>query len=142
MKGHTEAVKSLRIGAVHVKCSKQKLNIKNSIESDLVLASDYIAWTVWIKKFLRDQNYKIRTTIFSRHTCLKSRWYTLYCFVPIWQFCFCYIDIIFNRIDWYYFLSIINLIFWVNVPTCCYLLLRVLCLRDFFYSLKEWEVII
>ena len=52
MKGHTGAVTSLGIGAVHVKCSKQKLNIKGSIKSELVGASNYMAWTVWIKKFL------------------------------------------------------------------------------------------
>ena len=51
-------------GAIQGKASKQKLNTKNSTESELVGASDYIPWTVWTKRFLEEQGYILKRNIF------------------------------------------------------------------------------
>ena len=52
MKGHTGGVMSMGRGIMHNKCSKQKLNTKNSTETEVGGASDYIPWIVWAKRLL------------------------------------------------------------------------------------------
>ena len=64
MRGHTGGVLTLGRGIVQGKATKQKLNTKSSTESELVGASDYIPWTVWAKRFLAEQGYKLRRNIF------------------------------------------------------------------------------
>ena len=64
MRGHTGGLMSFGRGAVHHKCSKQKLNTKISTESELIGASDYIPWVVWLKHFLREQGKELETNVF------------------------------------------------------------------------------
>ena len=55
---------SLGHGIFHHKSSKQKLNTKSSTEAELVGASDYIAWTLWTKRFLEEQGFKLLRNVF------------------------------------------------------------------------------
>jgi KUP system potassium uptake protein len=64
MKSHTGGVVSFGRGAVMSKSSKQKLNTKSSTESELVGASDYLAYPTWAKKFLGSQGYVLKQNIF------------------------------------------------------------------------------
>ena len=54
------------IGAIHIKCSKQKLNAKISTETEIIGASDHIPWTLWAKRFLQAQGYVLRKHLLSR----------------------------------------------------------------------------
>ena len=63
-RGHTGGVMSGGIGIIHHKTSKQKLNTKSSTESEVVGASDYLSYTIWMKKFLSDQGYKLNRCIY------------------------------------------------------------------------------
>ena len=42
----------------------QKINTRSSTEAELVGASDYVAYTVWITGFLKHQGYKVRNNMF------------------------------------------------------------------------------
>ena len=64
MRGHTGGLMSFGRGAVHHKCSKQKLNTKSSTESEIVGASDYIPWVIWLKHFLKQQGKELKTNTF------------------------------------------------------------------------------
>ena len=64
MKGHTGGLLTMGLGIIQGKATKQKLNAKSSTEAELIGASDYIPWTVWVKWFLKDQGYKLRRSIF------------------------------------------------------------------------------
>ena len=55
MRGHSGGLITTGKGAIHNKINKQKLNTKSSTEIELVAASDYIPWTVWITKVLYEQ---------------------------------------------------------------------------------------
>ena len=57
MKSHTGGVMSLRTGIFHRKSRKQKLHTKSSTEAELVGTSDYLAWTLWAKRFLEEQGF-------------------------------------------------------------------------------------
>ena len=48
-------------GCIHHKSTKQKLNTKSSTESEVVGASDYLPWTIWLKMFLQAQGYVLNT---------------------------------------------------------------------------------
>jgi len=52
------------MGVLDAKSTKQKLNTKSSTEAELVGASDYIPWTIWIKRFMKYQGYDIKSSIF------------------------------------------------------------------------------
>ena len=64
MRGHTGWLMSIGIGAIHSKCSKQKLNTKISTETEILGPSDYIPWTLWAKRFSQTQGYVLRNNIF------------------------------------------------------------------------------
>ena len=64
MKSHTGGIFSMGYGIAHHKSTKQKLNTKSSTEAELVGASDYIAYTVWMKRFMEEQGYKLNSNIF------------------------------------------------------------------------------
>ena len=64
MRGHTGDILTLERGIIQGKASKQKLNTKRSTESELVGASDYTPWTVWVKWFLAEQGYILKRNIF------------------------------------------------------------------------------
>ena len=46
---------SARIGVLHEKCSKQKLNVKSSTEVELVGVSEYIPYNIWLLHFMHEQ---------------------------------------------------------------------------------------
>ena len=64
MKGHIGGLMSLGHGIIYDKCSKQKLNTNSSTESEVVGASDYIGYTLYIKWFLKEQGYVLKHNIF------------------------------------------------------------------------------
>ena len=64
MKGHTGGVTSFGHVITHTECSKQKMNTKSSTESEIVGASDYLAHTVWLAGFMKDQGYLITRKLF------------------------------------------------------------------------------
>ena len=51
-------------GAIHQKCTKQKINTKSSTETEVVGASDYLPWLIWTTNFLKEQGHNIETNIF------------------------------------------------------------------------------
>ena len=55
MRGHSGSLITVGKRVIHIKTNKQKLNTKISIETELVAASDYIPWIVWITKVLFEQ---------------------------------------------------------------------------------------
>ena len=61
MRSHTGGISSMGTGCVHHKSTKQQLNTKSSTESEVVGASDYLPWTIWLKMFLEAQGYKLTT---------------------------------------------------------------------------------
>ena len=61
-KSHTGGCYSLGTGLAHHKTSKQKINTRSSTEAELVGASDYVAYTVWITGF-RIQSSKKASTL-------------------------------------------------------------------------------
>ena len=64
MRGHSGGLITVGKGVIHIKTNKQKLNTKSSTETELVAASDYIPWTVWITKVLYEQGYGVDSTFF------------------------------------------------------------------------------
>ena len=52
MRSHTGGIISLAWGALHTKSSKQKLNVKNSTEAELVGMSEYVPYNIWLVNFL------------------------------------------------------------------------------------------
>ena len=64
MKGHTGGTMSFGKGVLHAKSSKQKLNTKSSTETELVGVSEYIPYTIWMKKFLHEQGYKVTGNVY------------------------------------------------------------------------------
>jgi len=65
MRGHTGGVMSMGVGCVHHKSSKQKLNnTKSSAESEVIGASDYVPWTVWLQSFLKHQGYNLSASYY------------------------------------------------------------------------------
>ena len=63
MKGHTSGLVSLGRGTIHNKLSKQKINTKSSTESEVVDASDFIPWTIWLKRILQELGYGMKRTL-------------------------------------------------------------------------------
>ena len=53
---------SMGVGCIHHKSSKQKLNTKSSTESEVVGASDYVPWVVWLQSFLKHQGYNLKSS--------------------------------------------------------------------------------
>ena len=51
---------SFRIGALHTKSTKQKLNTKSSTEAELVGVSEYLPYHIWLINFLEHQGYKMK----------------------------------------------------------------------------------
>ena len=64
MRGHTGGVTSFGHGLTHTECSKQKINTKSSTESEIVAASDYLAHTIWLAGFMKDQGYPLSRKLF------------------------------------------------------------------------------
>ena len=65
MRSHTGGVISFDgVGVINPKSSKQRINTKSSTEAELVGASDYLPWVVWVSNFMRCQGYNIKSNIF------------------------------------------------------------------------------
>lgn len=54
MKGHTGGSTSFGHGVTNTKCRNNKINSKNSTESEAVAASEYLGHTVWLAGFMKD----------------------------------------------------------------------------------------
>ena len=59
-RGHTGGCMNLGSGIIHCKSSKQKLSTKSSAECEVVGASDYLPFTVYMKYFIEAQGYQVR----------------------------------------------------------------------------------
>lgn len=66
MKGHTSEVTSFVHEGTHLKFTKQKMNSKNSTGAEIVAASDYLGYTVWLAGFIKDHGYPISRRILPR----------------------------------------------------------------------------
>ena len=64
MKSHTGGVMSFGHGAINAKSLKQKLNVKSSTEAEVVGASDYLPWVIWVVKFMHYQGFDMKTNVF------------------------------------------------------------------------------
>jgi hypothetical protein len=64
MKSHTGGVMSFGHGVVNAKSLKQKLNVKSSTEAEVVGASDYLPWVIWVVKFMHHQGFDMKSNIF------------------------------------------------------------------------------
>lgn len=62
MKSHTGGV--FGHGTINAKSLKQKLNVKSSAEAEIVGASNYLPWVIWVVKFMRHQGFTIDTNVF------------------------------------------------------------------------------
>jgi len=59
MKSQTGGAMSMRLGVLHGKSSKQKLDVKISTEAELVGVSDYLPCNIWLLMLMRAQVYLI-----------------------------------------------------------------------------------
>ena len=64
MMSHTGGLTSLGKGTLHMRSSKQKSNLKSSTDAELIGASDFISWTLWLRRSLEGQGYTMDRTIF------------------------------------------------------------------------------
>ena len=64
MRSHTGGGLSLGRGLIHAKSAKQKLNTKSSTESEVVGASDYLPYLIWMQNFMAAQGFKFKRNIF------------------------------------------------------------------------------
>jgi hypothetical protein len=64
MRGHTGGIISLGKGIIHSKSSKQKIKTKSSTKAELVGASDFIPWTLWLRRILNEQGYDMKNPVF------------------------------------------------------------------------------
>ena len=55
IRGHTGGAISMGYGIMHGKASKQKINVKSSIESELVGMGEYVPYNIWLKVFMDTQ---------------------------------------------------------------------------------------
>ena len=53
-------------GVIHSSSTKQKINTKNSTETELVGASEYIPYALWLIHFFRSQGYEVKKTAHAR----------------------------------------------------------------------------
>ena len=61
MRSHTGGAMSFGHGTIHCRSSKQKLNTKSSTEAELVGISDYLPYNLWMKMFLEEQGYALKS---------------------------------------------------------------------------------
>jgi hypothetical protein len=64
MKSHTGGAMSFGHGVINAKSLKQKINVKSSTEAEVVGASDYLPWVIWVIKFMHHQGFDMDTSIF------------------------------------------------------------------------------
>ena len=61
MRGRTGGAISMGYGIMHVKASKQEINVKSSTESELVGMGEYVPYNIWFIMFMGAQGYAIKT---------------------------------------------------------------------------------
>ena len=59
MKSQTGGCMSMRLGMIHCKLGKQKLNMKSLTESEIEGMSDYVPYSLWFKNFMKAQGYEL-----------------------------------------------------------------------------------
>jgi hypothetical protein len=64
MRGHTGGAMSFGTGIIHGKASKQKLNTKSSTETEVVGASDYLPYNMWMQNFMEAQGYTLSENVY------------------------------------------------------------------------------
>ena len=64
MRGHTGGAMSFGTGIIHGKASKQKLNTKSSTETEVVGASDYLPYNIWMRHFMEAQGYSLKNNVY------------------------------------------------------------------------------
>lgn len=60
-RGHTGGCVVMGDGVMHSSSRKQKINSKSSTETELIGASEYLPYALWLIHFFREQGYEIRT---------------------------------------------------------------------------------
>ena len=60
IKSQTIGAMLMCIDGLHTKSSKHKLNVRSSTEAELVGASEYIPYNLWMTMFLSTQGYEIK----------------------------------------------------------------------------------
>ena len=59
MRGQTGVCVSMGYGVLHGRSVKQQINTKSSTEMELVGASDYLPYPIWMIRFLEGQGYTV-----------------------------------------------------------------------------------
>lgn len=62
-RSHTGATLTFSGATIAFKSSKQKMNTKSSTEAELVGASDYVTWNIWVARFLKEQGIVVKKNI-------------------------------------------------------------------------------
>ena len=52
MRSHTGGITSFGIGAVHARSKMSNINVKSATESELVAASEYLPYNLWMRHFM------------------------------------------------------------------------------------------
>ena len=63
MKSQTEGAMSLGVGVLHTKINRQKLNVKSSTEAELVGASEYTPYNLWLLMSMNIQGNDIKNNV-------------------------------------------------------------------------------
>ena len=63
MKGCTRAILSMAVGTLHAEDTKQKINVKISTKSELMVVDGCMPQILWTTYFIEDQGYKIDDSI-------------------------------------------------------------------------------
>jgi hypothetical protein len=64
MRGHTGGAMSFGTGIIHGKARKQRLNTKSSTETEVVGASDYLPYNMWMQHFMEAQGYTLDENLY------------------------------------------------------------------------------
>jgi len=74
MRSHTGGCIVMGSGVLHARSSKQGLNSKSSSESELIAASDYLPYALWLIYFYEKQGYKIVRKELKQDNQSTMRW--------------------------------------------------------------------
>ena len=72
-KGHQGSMMTMGSGAIISFSRKQKINGKNSMEVELIGVDDALPQILWMRCFMENQGYKMRTTFYIK--IIKPQWY-------------------------------------------------------------------
>lgn len=74
MRSHTGGTMSLRKGSIYITSTKQKLNTKSSMESELVGVNDVMPMILCTKYFLDTQGYDTSASTINQDNQVLSSW--------------------------------------------------------------------